>query len=88
MAKFDVKIKNKFTASVVLIGAFSIVMTPAGLELSGPFTTAEKLGSGQFATALRRIGLAEVDLENFTLFAPTDEAYREAGLIQVVEAIR
>ena len=88
MAKFHVKIKNKFRSSVVLIGAISLVMTPAGLELSDPFTTAENLGSGQFATALRRIGLAEVDLENFTVFAPTDEAFREAGLIQVVEAIR
>ena len=60
---------------------------PVGLELSDPFTTAEKLGSGQFATALRRIGLADVGRENFTLFAPTDEAFREAGLIQVGQAI-
>ncbi len=67
-----------------MIRAFSIVMTPAGLELSDPFTTTENLGSGQFATALRRIGLAEVDRENFTVFAPTDEAFHEAGLIQVV----
>lgn len=59
-------------------------MISAGLELTDLFTTAEKLDSGHFVRALRRIGSSEIGRKNFTLFAPTDEAFREAGLIQVV----